>query len=184
MNMYEECCSNRPDHLMRFPCMSPWIGNRYQDGHHKRLLVMGESFYLPEGSTIHREPRTWYGSRQEELTGQERAWIHTDGCIIGEWKRAHRIYRSIQDEITGILKENNVPLDEKFPLNHVAYETVLTNSRERFSADTLFRSTIRTWRLLISDAVRAEVEPGLRDLPRAMDAAAVGRHHGLGFPEA
>lgn len=119
--MYEECCSNRPDHLRRFPCMSPWIGNRYQDGHYKRLLVMGESHYLPEGSTIHHDPRIWYGSRQEELSGQERAWIHTDGCIIGEWNRAHRIYRSIQDEVARILNQKNVPLDQEFPLNHVAY---------------------------------------------------------------
>lgn len=121
MSMYEECCSNRPDHLGRFPCMRPWTGNWYRDRHYKQLLVMGESFYLPGDSTIHHEPRTWYGSRQGELTGQECAWIHTDGCITGEWNRAHRIYQSIQDEIAGILKENDVPLDERFPLNHVAY---------------------------------------------------------------
>ena len=32
-----------PDHLRRFPCMRPWIGSRYRDERHKRLLVIGES---------------------------------------------------------------------------------------------------------------------------------------------
>ena len=36
-----------PDHLRRFPCMHPWIGSRYRDERHKRLLVIGESHYLP-----------------------------------------------------------------------------------------------------------------------------------------
>ena len=41
------------------------------------------------------------------------------------------------------------------------------NSRDRFSTDTLFQSTLRTFRLLISDAVWAEVEPVLRALTHA-----------------
>ena len=31
-----------PEHLRRFPCMQPWIGSRYRDERHKRLLVVGE----------------------------------------------------------------------------------------------------------------------------------------------
>lgn len=126
--MYEECCSNRPDHLRRFPCMSPWLGNRYQDGHYKRLLVMGESHYLPEGSTIHHDPRIWYGSRQEELSDQERDWVDVAcNLTIKERERdkkykAGRIYVEISKVVKKILTENNVSLDEKeFPLDHVAY---------------------------------------------------------------
>ena len=109
-----------PDHLRRFPCMRPWIGSRYRDERHKRLLVIGESHYLPPDSTIHRDPGRWYRSRQEELSGEEVRWASTAGNITGRWYRAHRIYRAIQDEVAGMLRESGVTPDQ-FPLNHVAY---------------------------------------------------------------
>ena len=62
-----------PDHLRRFPCMHPWIGSRYQDKRHKRLLVIGESHYLPPDSTIHHDPDRWYPQqpgRPERRRGQ------------------------------------------------------------------------------------------------------------------
>ena len=54
-----------------------WIGSRYRDARHKRLLVIGESHYLPPDSTIHRDPGRWYRSRQEELSGEEVRWAST-----------------------------------------------------------------------------------------------------------
>ena len=128
MSMHE-CCSNRPDHLQRFPCMSPWVGNRYRDRHHRRLLVMGESHYLPEGSIIHHDPRTWYGSREEELSEEERDWVDTNGCLTtkereraGKSYKAGRIFVGISKVVKEILTNNKVSLDEKeFPLDHVAY---------------------------------------------------------------
>ena len=109
-----------PDHLRRFPCMQPWIGSRYRDPRHKRLLVIGESHYLPPGSTIHHDPDRWYRSRQADLCEEEVRWASTIGNITGRWYRAHTIYRAIQDEIARILKENGVTPDA-FPLNHIAY---------------------------------------------------------------
>ena len=109
-----------PDHLRRFPCMQPWIGSRYRDERHKRLLVIGESHYLPPESTIHHDPDRWYCSSQADLTEEEVRWASTTGNITGRWTRAHRIYRAIQDEIARILKESGITPDP-FPLNHVAY---------------------------------------------------------------
>ena len=109
-----------PDHLRRFPCMRPWIGSRYRDERHKRLLVIGESHYLPPGSTIHHDPARWYRSCQEEMSREEVRWACTVGNITGRWYRAHRIYREIQDEVARTLREYGVTPDE-FPLNHVAY---------------------------------------------------------------
>ena len=109
-----------PDHLRRFPCMQPWIGSRYRDERHKRLLVIGESHYLPAESTIHHDPARWYRSSQADLTEEEIRWASTIGNITGHWTRAHRIYRAIQDEIARILKESGITPDP-FPLNHVAY---------------------------------------------------------------
>ena len=109
-----------PEHLRRFRCMQPWVGSRYCDKRHKRLLVVGESHYLPCGSTIHHDPARWYRSSQADLTEEEVRWASTIGNITGRWTRAHRIYRGIQDEITRILKESGITPDP-FPFNHIAY---------------------------------------------------------------
>ena len=109
-----------PEHLRRFPCMQPWIGSCYRDERHKRLLVIGESHYLPPGSTIHHDADRWYRSSQANLSEEDVRWASTIGNITGRWTRAHRIYRAIQDEIARILKESGITPDP-FPLNHIAY---------------------------------------------------------------
>ncbi len=109
-----------PDHLRRFPCMEPWVGSRYRDQCHQRLLVVGESHYLPNESTIHHDPGRWYQSRQDDLSAEEVRWASTAGNITGRWYRAHRIYRAIRDELARTLTERGMTPDE-FPLNHVAY---------------------------------------------------------------
>jgi len=100
--------------------MHPSIGSRYRDERHKRLLVIGESHYLPPESTIHHDPDRWYRSSQADLSEAEVRWASTIGNITGHWTRAHRIYRAIQDEITRILMESGITPDP-FPLNHIAY---------------------------------------------------------------
>ena len=100
--------------------MHPWIGSRYRDQRHKRLLVIGESHYLPPGSDIHHDPDRWYRSRQHDLSEEEVRWASTTGNITGRWYRAHTIYRAIQNEIARILTEGGVTPDD-FPLNHIAY---------------------------------------------------------------
>ena len=109
-----------PEHLQRFPCMRPWIGSRYRDRLHKRLLVIGESHYLPDQSSIHRDPTRWYRSSQEDLSEEEVRWANTAGNITGRWFRGHTIYREIRNAIARILQEGGVTPDD-FPLNHVAY---------------------------------------------------------------
>ena len=109
-----------PEHLRRFPCMQPWIGSRYRGERHKRLLVIGESHYLPPESTINHDPDRWYRSSQADLSEEEIRWASTIGNITGRWTHAHRIYRAIQDEIARILKESGITPDP-FPLNHIAY---------------------------------------------------------------
>ena len=110
-----------PEHLRRFPCMQPWIGSRYLDERHKRLLVIGESHYLPPESTIHHDPARWYRSIQDDLSDEEVRWASTIGNITGRWYRAHRIYRAIQDEIARDPAGKRRSQPDAFPLNHIAY---------------------------------------------------------------
>ena len=109
-----------PEHLRRYPCMQPWIGRCYRDERHKRLLVVGESHYLPPESTIHHDHDRWYRSRQDDLSAEEVRWVSTIGNITGRWYRGHTIYREIRNEVARTLKESGVRPDD-FPLNHVAY---------------------------------------------------------------
>ena len=100
--------------------MQPWMGDHYQDDRHKRLLIIGESHYLPEGSTIHHDSDAWYTGSQNDLSDEERKWVCTAGNIRGAWNRAHTIYREIARELSRILDERGLTHDD-FVFQHIAY---------------------------------------------------------------
>ena len=41
--------------------MLPYVGDNYESPKHKKLLLVGESCYMPNGSTIHHDVDLWYG---------------------------------------------------------------------------------------------------------------------------
>lgn len=54
------------EHLKKYPCLQPFVGCQYgKNG--KKLLILAESHYLPEGITYQHDAERWYGGRQEEL---------------------------------------------------------------------------------------------------------------------
>ena len=88
------------DFRMRYPEMEPYIGNEYAKAqkNHCALLVIGESHYLPERSTIHKNCSTWYASDHTLLDQEERGWISTSEIITEEIpkdfpNRAHGIWK-------------------------------------------------------------------------------------------
>ena len=67
-------------------------------------MVIGESHYLPTGSTIHETPDSGYSSVQSSLSEQEKGWVHTERIITesraeGFRNKAHSIYRNIAWEL-------------------------------------------------------------------------------------
>jgi len=79
--------------------MKPWVGEKYRSPQHKRLLVVGESHYLPQKSKIHLDAVNWYERKQVELTETEIKWISTSGIIKNNKeknfpKKAHGIYKN------------------------------------------------------------------------------------------
>ena len=42
--------------------MKPWVGSDYQ---RIRILVVCESHYMPEGSTINLDVKRWYSAKRE-----------------------------------------------------------------------------------------------------------------------
>ena len=101
--------SRLPEHLRRYPCMQPWIGSEYRES---RILVVGESHYMPEGSTINLHPESWYNSTQENLADCELAYIHTVKCVE---------YR-LSGEGRATLRNNAyVRINRVVPFNQIAF---------------------------------------------------------------
>jgi hypothetical protein len=77
--------------------MRPYKGKNFHDACAPSLLLIGESHYLPEGSSQHVSAKTWYESDSYTLSPEERQWIST--AAIMEVSRAegfsNRAQRSI-----------------------------------------------------------------------------------------
>lgn len=52
-------------HFIKYPRMTPWVGSKYLVG--SRLLIIGESHYLPSGVTYHHDSERWYEGEEQEL---------------------------------------------------------------------------------------------------------------------
>lgn len=84
--------------------MRPFVGERFGQDGAPRLLLIGESHYLPEGSTVHLNPDAWYSGSEESLTDHERGWISTKDVIAGSRangfrQKEHSIWRLSLQEI-------------------------------------------------------------------------------------
>jgi len=105
------------DHLNRFPKMKPFVGENYEASSHKRLLIIGESGYFPDDSTIHKVPEEWYRQEQESLTEEESVYLDWRALLTGEWNQnGHEMYR----EINRCMKEV-IDTSEDRAVSHIAY---------------------------------------------------------------
>ncbi len=111
------------EHYIKYPVMKPWVGGLYSSGATKKLLVIGESHYLPPKSTKSSDVDFWYSSSELGLTPKEVSWINTSGIIRDNKSdnfpnKAHGIFRNIGK----ILNEGFLSYDNSADaLNHVAY---------------------------------------------------------------
>jgi len=113
----------RIKHYQQFPELLPWIGEEYDSKDHKKLLLIGESHYLPANSIIHLDSSTWYGSTSKELNNEERGWINTreiinSGCNRSWEPSGHRIYKNIEQ---AILDSGFQPQNKENTYRYVAY---------------------------------------------------------------
>ncbi|MEP4532680.1 MAG: hypothetical protein ABJ004_06315 [Cyclobacteriaceae bacterium] len=70
---------NNFDFYKKYPLMIPHVGVRYHSAK-TRVLVLGESHYLPANSPA-ITPDDWYNGSEESLTKAEKEYIHTQGVI-------------------------------------------------------------------------------------------------------
>jgi len=92
------------DFYNRFSMLQPYIGARFDQGDGPSLLLVGESHYLPKGSTVHRNPKAWYQASAAQLNDEESGWIDTSGIYresleAGFPNPAHSIWKNSLWEI-------------------------------------------------------------------------------------
>lgn len=58
------------------PYMLPFVGRDYESPKHKKLILVGESHYLPAKSTIHHNIDAWYAGTIE-ISETEQDWCNT-----------------------------------------------------------------------------------------------------------
>jgi len=96
------------EHYQKFPSMLPYIGKNYGINNSRKILLIGESHYLPPKSTISRDSENWYNSKQSDLTTEEIAWINTRNILKGEWKpKGHMIFRELNARMTEFMNIKN-----------------------------------------------------------------------------
>ena len=86
------------------PYMMPFVGCNYESSEHKKLLLVGESHYMPKESVVHHDENLWYDGNPD-LSGEEKRWCDTRGaryCKSGQFgkniDRAIREAFPIEDE--------------------------------------------------------------------------------------
>ena len=82
----------------RYPTMKPYVGRHFHAPGKPSILLVGESHYLPHGSSQHATPKRWYSGSSATLSEEEILWISTKRIITesredGFRNKAHSIYR-------------------------------------------------------------------------------------------
>lgn len=79
---YNELLSTIPFYQKHWE-MIPFVGREYESSLHKKLLIVGESHYMPEGSKIHHDVSQWYGENPG-MSPDERRFCDTRGAREGK----------------------------------------------------------------------------------------------------
>lgn len=94
------------DHFKKYAAMMPYVGINYGKTENGKIMLIGESNYLPENSTINNpddNPDDWYNKyTQDDLTVEETEWIDCRDLLDRhEWKDSgHMIYKELNKQMT------------------------------------------------------------------------------------
>jgi hypothetical protein len=84
-------------HYSNYPAMMPYVGSNYGANGKPKLLLVAESHYLPEGTTVSDDADHWYNSNQDMLNDEELGNINTKDILsMDVWNnRGHRIFTEL-----------------------------------------------------------------------------------------
>lgn len=111
----------KKEHFVKYPSMIPYIGQDFESDIHKKLLLIGESNYLPDDSEIHLDDRKWYKSSEDDLTDEEIEWINCRGLLECNWDSpGHFIYRELNRSLQEVLPISEIE-NKKRSISHCAF---------------------------------------------------------------
>ena len=97
--------AHAPEHLQRFPCMYPWIGEHYGKDD-TRIAVVCESHFLPFGVTrLNHDAESWYQSRQDMIPATKivngieinvHSYMNTCYCVKNRHASGNKTYSRIE----------------------------------------------------------------------------------------
>jgi hypothetical protein len=95
-------------HLNAYPALLPFIGQNFESPSHKKMLLIGESYYFPDDSSIHHDVDGWYAATQERLTDEEVSYMNCRGLLECDWgSPGHGIYREINRRLAELPLESS-----------------------------------------------------------------------------
>jgi hypothetical protein len=121
-----------PDHLERFPMMTPFVGEKFGIDGNRRMLIIGESHYLPTDDHYVNRPKRhtgpgWYSvdpyDQYEGLSQTEIEYISTGPLIWDAFKknpgnRSFAIYLNIARELNRVGPRYT---DDISAIEHIAF---------------------------------------------------------------
>lgn len=110
-------------HYQNFPQMLPFIGGHYSN---TQLLLVGESHYLPTGSTIQQNDAKWYASNVHSLSVDETIWtntreVTTDYLTNGRVSKAYTIWSNPENAIQIHAQNSGFNFQGKKGIEHLAF---------------------------------------------------------------
>ena len=100
------------NHFKKFPSLMPFVGSKYNSLTENKILLLGESHYLPNYSKISANADDWYNKDQSYLNDEETQWIHTSNILNGNLKsKGHYIYRELNRCLEHVFPKDPRPLD-------------------------------------------------------------------------
>ncbi|MFA7401956.1 MAG: hypothetical protein WCZ21_05445 [Bacteroidales bacterium] len=105
------------EHFSKFNHMIPFVGNQYEKFN---ILIIAESFYLPQESTIHLDKK-WYQKSTKDLNKEECEWTSPVYAICDFLKnekvdKGHTIYLNLKNAL-----EKALDMETKDVYKYIAY---------------------------------------------------------------
>ena len=113
---YNEALS-KIEHFSKFNHMIPFVGSQYEKF---KILIVAESFYLPQKSTIHLD-KMWYQKSTKDLNEEERNWTSPVFVIYDFLKnkkvdKGHTIFVNLKNAL-----EEALDIQTKDVYKYIAY---------------------------------------------------------------
>ena len=102
-------------HYQNYPQMLPFIGEDY-DKQNKRLLIISESHYLSEDSTL--DVSKWYEMNEKNLSIDEKEYTNSRDLLYKYYTKQTSIYKPVAD---AILEIGFKPVDTSNMFKYVAW---------------------------------------------------------------